>query len=170
MIAPIVIGIWAFVTGQVPHSSGPLLGVWITTISIGLVILGVIEFASENIVGGTLNMVFGPLLGLGGGMSFTMLYWMNIPVTISGYIFIVASAILLLFVPSIKKLPVKTMFYAQIDVAIGALLLGLSMAGLLPMVYEKIGGWLLLIFGLYCLYAATAMMTNEVYEKKLLPV
>ncbi len=170
LLAPFIIAMWALTVGLVPIQSTPLMGIWITMIAVPLLIIAVISLARKDVMGGTLGIVFGGLLGLGGGMSAWMSSGMNVPPTISGYVFIVAAIVLLAYLPAMRTMPGKSMFWMQLLLGIAVIQLGAGMAGLVPPVFSTIGGWLLLVFGAYCLYAGTAIITNMAHKKPIMPL
>jgi hypothetical protein len=171
LLGALHIGIFAFATGQVGAESAPMLGFWILGCSIALLMLAMIDLRRGDALFGTIEMVFGGLLGLGGGMSFIKSIWTPGIYAIDGWWFLSAGIILFLLLPGVKKAS-WIMFGGVIEIGIALTILGLGMMSALgpPEVPLRIAGWLAFIFALFCWYAATAQLINTVYKKRILPI
>ncbi|UCG53901.1 MAG: hypothetical protein JSV32_04640 [Dehalococcoidia bacterium] len=170
LIGALHLGLFAFATKQVGPESAPLLGVWILGVSIALLMLGMVELRRGDILFGTLGMVFGGLLGLGGGLSFLRSIWIPGTFAIDGWWFLSGGIILFLLLPAIYKVS-KIMIFGTSVIGTALIILGLGMIGIFgqtdtPMV---LAGWLALFFGIFSWYGATALIVNSVYKKSILP-
>ncbi|MBM2825207.1 MAG: putative rane protein [Dehalococcoidales bacterium] len=170
LVGAIHLGIFAFATGRVGPESAPLLGFWILACAIALLALGIVELRRGEALFGTIGVVFGGLLGLGGGLSFIRSMWMPGILAIDGWWFLSAGIILFLLLPSLCRVS-WIMFWGIMEIGIALTILGLGMMGVLgsPQVPLMIAGWLALFFAVFCWYVATAQMTNTVYGKRILP-
>ena len=170
LLGALHLGIFAFATGQVGPESAPILGFWILGVAIPILILGMIELRRGEVLFGTLGMVFGGLLGLGGGMSFVKSIWMPGVFAIDGWWFLSAGIILILALLSIYKVS-RITFGGTAVIGIGLIILGLGMIGVFgasdtPLI---VAGWLALLFGIFSWYGATAILMNTVFKKQILP-
>jgi len=170
LVGALHVGIFAFATGQVGSESAPLLGFWILGVSIALLMLAIIELRRGEVVFGTFGMVFGGLLGLGGGLSFVRTMWMPGVFAIDGWWFFSAGVIIILLLPSVFKVS-RIMFGGSIVIGITLMILGLGLMGIFgpsdtPL---KVAGWMALFYGVFSWYGATAILTNTVYGKQILP-
>lgn len=171
LVGALHLGIFALATGQVGAESAPLLGFWILGCAIALLMLAMVELHRGEALLGTIGMVFGGLLGLGGGMSFVRSIWMPGVYAIDGWWFLSAGIILFLLLPCVRKMS-WIMFGGFTEIGITLTILGLGMMGTLgsPEVPLRIAGWLALVFTIFCWYAATAQLTNTIYGKRILPL
>ena len=170
LVGALHLGIFAFATGQVGGESAPLLGFWILGCAIALIMLAMVELRRGEAVFGTIGMVFGGLLGLGGSLSFIRSIWMPGIFPIDGWWFLSAGIILFLLLPSISRIS-WIMFVGITEIGIGLTILGLGMMGVFgsPEVPLRIAGWLALFFAIFCWYEATAQLLHTVYGKRILP-
>jgi succinate-acetate transporter protein len=170
LLGALHVGIFAFATGQVGAESAPLLGFWILGCAIALLMLAMVDLRRGEVLFGTVGMVFGGLLGLGGALSFIRSMWMPGIFPIDGWWFLSAGAILFLLLPSVSKVS-WIMFGGITEIGIALTILGLGMLGILgpPEVPLRIAGWLALLFTFFCWYQATAQLLNAVSGKKTLP-
>ena len=164
-------GIFAFATGQVGAESAPLLGFWILGCAIALLMLAMVELRRGEVLFGTIGMVFGGLLGIGGALSFIRSMWIPGILPIDGWWFLSAGIILFLLLPAISKVS-WIMFGGITEIGITLTILGLGMMGVFgaPEAPLRIAGWLALLFAIFCWYEATAQLVNTVYKKKVLPL
>ncbi len=170
LVGAVHVGLFAFATGRVGPESGPLLGFWILACAIALLALGIIELRRGDALFGTIGMVFGGLLGLGGGLSFIRSMWMPGILAIDGWWFLSAGIILFLLLPSIYKVS-WIMFGGIAEIGIALTILGLGMMGVFgsTQVPLTIAGWLALLFAVFCWYVATAQLVNTVHGRRILP-
>ncbi|MFH0942311.1 MAG: hypothetical protein V1823_04760 [Chloroflexota bacterium] len=165
------IGIFAYATGQVPPESAPLLGFWILGCAVSLLLLAMVELKRGEILFGTIGMVFGGLLGLGGAFSFIRTVWRPGIYALDGWWFVSAGLILFLLLPAVKKIS-WILFAGLAEIGITLTVLGLGMMGVTesPAMLLKTAGWGALVFALFCWYMATAQLINTVYQKRILPL
>lgn len=164
------IGLFGYAISSDRSSLAASLGLWILAVSVPILILGVIEMRRGEVLFGTLNMVFGGLLGLGAGLSFLSTSFLAGPPTMSGYWLVGTSFIFYLLLPTARKvLPILIPMF--LDIAVALLLLGLSLAGFLgdEQWPYTVAGVLALIFSLACYYLAMAQITNSAYGRKVMP-
>ena len=171
LVGALHVGIFAFATGQVGTESAPLLGFWILGCAIALLMLAMVDLRRGEVLFGTIGMVFGCLLGLGGALSFIRSMWMPGTFPMDGWWFLSAGIILFLLLPSVSKVS-WIMFGGITEIGIALTILGLGMIGVFesPEVPLRIAGWLALFFAIFCWYEATAQLVNTVYRKKVLPL
>lgn len=171
LIGALHVGIFAFATGQVPPESAPLLGFWILGCAVSLLMLAMVDLRRGDALFGTMGMVFGGLLGIGGALSFIRSMWMPGILPMDGWWFLSAGIILFLLLPAVGKVS-RIMFGGITEIGITLTILGLGMIGVFgpPEVPLRIAGWMALLFALFCWYEATAQLINTVYKKKVLPV
>jgi succinate-acetate transporter protein len=170
LVGAIHLGLFAFATGQAPPESAPLLGFWILSCAVALIALAVIELKRGEALTGTIGMVFGGLLGLGGAISFIRLLWVPGLSPMDGWWFLSAGIILFLLLFSAHKVSwVLTAGLAEIAATLTVL--GLGMIGVFGRADTplKVAGWGALIFAVFCWYSATAQLTTAVHGKKTLP-
>jgi len=171
LVGAIHLGIFAFATGQVGPESAPLLGFWILGCSVALLLLAMVELRRGEALTGTIGMVFGGLLGLGGSLSFIRAQWMPGIFAIDGWWFLSAGIILFLLLPAARRAS-WILFGGLAEIGVTLTILGLGMIGTFgpPESPLKIAGWGALIFAAFCWYNATAQLVNTIYGKKLLPL
>lgn len=164
------IGLFAFATSSERAPMAPVLGLWILGISIPLLILAVIEMKRGEPLFGTMGMVFGGLLGVGGGLSFVRGLFLPGPSPMDGYWFVGTSFVFFLLVPAMLKVS-RLVAAMLVDIGIALLILGLSLAGLLgtDQLPLTVAGWMALAFSIACYYVAAAQITNSVYGRRMLP-
>ena len=170
LVGALHLGLFAFATKQVGPESAPLLGLWILGVSVALLMLGMVELRRGGILFGTLGMVFGGLLGLGGGLSFLRSMWMPGAFAIDGWWFLGGGIILILLLPSIYKVS-RIMTFGTSVIGIALTILGLGMIGVFGSsdAPSIVAGWLALFFCIFSWYGATALLVNSIYKKQILP-
>jgi succinate-acetate transporter protein len=164
------IGLFAFATSGDRSVLAPVLGLWILGVSVPLLILAVIEMRRGELLFGTMGLVFGGLLGLGGGLSFVRGLFLPGPSAMDGYWFLGTSFVFFLLIPSMWRIS-RLVALSLVDIGLALFILGLSLAGFLgtdqlPLI---VAGWLALLFSLSCYYVALAQITNAIYGRKVLP-
>ena len=175
MIGASCFGLFALLSGQVGVGldAVPALSVmtsWLLAAAVGIFICGIIDLARGDILLGTIFVVFAALIFLGGGWSFQAalalapdLGAVGAGLGLSAFIWLAIGIILLLFLPSVAKVSWSLfLFVLVLAVAVIMLALGL-MGGSLPgQGMHVIAGWLIGLFGLYCLYVGTVFVFNTV--------
>jgi hypothetical protein len=171
LVGAIHLGLFAFATGQVPPGSAPFLGFWILGCAVALLLLAMVDLRRGEVLTGTIGMVFGGLLGLGGASSFIRSWWVPGILPIDGWWFLSAGIILFLLLPAANRVS-KLLVAGLAEIAITLTILGLGTIGVFgpPETPLKIAGWGALVFAIFCWYNATAQMVNTVYGKKVLPL
>ncbi len=166
LVGALHVGIFAFATGRVGAESAPLLGFWILGCSVALLMLAIVDLRRGEALFGTIGMVFGGLLGLGGALSFIRAMWMPGIFPIDGWWFLSAGIILFLLLPSVKKVS-RILVGGITEIGVTLTILGLGIIGVFgaPEGPLKIAGWLALIFTVFCWYEATAQLVNTVYQR-----
>jgi succinate-acetate transporter protein len=168
LVGALHLGIFAFSTGRVPPDSAPLLGFWILGCAVSLLLLAMVELKRGEILFGTIGMVFGGLLGLGGAFSFIRTMWSPGIAAMDGWWFLSAAVILFLLLPAVKKAS-RIMLGGLAEIGLTLAALGIGMMGANPFLLN-LAGWGALVFALFCWYAATAQLLNTVYQKPILPL
>jgi succinate-acetate transporter protein len=175
--AAITFAIFAILTRQIEGTALPVLREWTTAAAVGILIAAIVEIIRGNTVVGVIVLVSGTLLALGTGWAFEVTR-ANIPADLweighqlTGFVWLAISIIMLLL--SIVAIKVSWgLFFSQILIGVAGLLLAI---GLMQRIgfgdgIVNIAGWLMLVYGIYSLYAGTAFMVNEVYGRKILPM
>ncbi len=171
LVGAIMMGIFAFMTGQVGPDTAPILGVWILGVSVPLLMLGVIDLRRGDLLFGTIGMVFGALVGLSASLAFIITMWIHGLSPLNGWWLLGTGIIFFLLIPAIQKVSksMSVMFGVEgvsiLSIALG--IIGVFGSSSLPLTF---GGCLSLIFGFYCWYAATAQLVNAMYKKAILPL
>lgn len=164
------LGLFFFATSDDQATLAPALGLWILTISVPLLVLGIIEMHRGEVMFGTMGMVFGGLLGLGAGLSFMRSLLIPGQSVMDGYWFAGTSVVFFLLIPPMLRLS-RLMSVGLAIIGTALFLLGLSLAGVfstaLPL---TVAGYLALVFSIICYYSAAAQLTNSSYGRKMLPL
>jgi succinate-acetate transporter protein len=143
----------------------------VSSASVALLLLALVELSHGELFTGTIGMVFGGLLGLGAALSFIRSLWTPGILSIDGWWFLSAGIILFLLLPAAWHIS-RLLFGGLTEIGITLTILGLGMIGVFgaPSTSLKIAGWGALIFAIFCWYSATAQMVNAVYGRKVLPL
>lgn len=165
------LGLFFFATSNDQAALAPALGLWILGVSVPLLVLGIIEMRRNEVLFGTMGMVFGGLLGIGAGLSFVRGLIVPGESTMDGYWFAGTSIVFFMLLPSMLRLS-RLMSVGLAIIGTALLLLGLGLAGVfgtatLPL---TVAGYLALAFSIICYYSAAAQLTNSAYERKVLPL
>jgi succinate-acetate transporter protein len=175
--AAITFAIFAILTRQVEGTALPVLREWTTAAAIGIIIAAVIEIIRNNTVLGILILVSGTLLALGTGWAFEVTraeippdLW-EIGHQLTGYVWLAISIVMFLLLSVAAKVS-WGLFFSQILLGLGGLLLAI---GLIQRTgfgdgVVNVAGWIILVYGIYALYAGTAFLVNAVYNRKVMPV
>jgi succinate-acetate transporter protein len=154
-----------FNAGLLPPTTVPLLvGVMVACI-IPQLAAGFINFQRGEILIGTLNGVFGTVATIGISLTTWMLITAPKPGAITPEI-MGPFNIILFIVMEIAAIGFGRMSWLLMlgiaDVGVAFLFFGLGMI--------TYGGWLLIIFALFCLYLGAAILWGEVFQRPVLPV
>jgi hypothetical protein len=171
LVGALHLGIFAFATGQVGPESAPFLGFWILGCAIALLMLAMVDLRRGEVLFGTIGMVFGGLLGVGGALSFIRSMWTPGILAIDGWWFLSAGIILFLLLPAVIKIS-WLMFAGIAEIGVALTILGLGMMGIFGSseTLLNIAGWLALFFTIFCWYEATAQLINTIHKKQILPL
>jgi len=170
LVGAIHVGIFANATGRIPPETAPLLGFWILGCSVSLLLLAMVELKRGEILFGTIGMVFGGVLGLGGALSFIRGMWLPGIASIDGWWFLSAGIILILLLAVVRKY--SWILFGGISViAVALTMLGIAMIGVVasPAPLFNLAGWLALVFAVFCWYTATAQIMSIAYGRRILP-
>jgi succinate-acetate transporter protein len=169
-------GLFALLCGLVSAAAIPVMCAWLIAGAIAILICGIIELARNDILLGSIFLMFGALIALGGGMSFKAIVALPpeaIPAGLaqSGWVWVAIGIILFTSLPGAGKVSWSLfVFVLELGVALELLAIGLITGVGLGTGIMSIAGILLLIFGLYVLYASTVFITNTVYGAPKLPI
>lgn len=176
VVGALCFGVSALLYGLVSPAAIPVLCAWMIAGAVAIIICGIIEFARNDILLGSIVIVFGTLIALAGGMSFKAtvalpLEAMSAGLAISGWVWVAIGIIIFLFLPSVGKVS-WTLFVIMIEVGVALELLavGLITGVALGTGIMSIAGILVFIFALCCLYVGTVFITNTVYGAPKLPI
>lgn len=172
-VAVITACLWAFGTGMVRSEAAPLLIPPMLSAGVTPLVCGIIDLKRGNIISGTLSMVFGGILGFGGVAQFGVMAWLGsqkIPFDprLSGYMWGMAGVVMILISIVALRAP-RAIFLGILEVGIGLLLSGVSMLGIAP-VLGPLSSWMFLVFSAWCLYTGTAILTNNMALRTVLPL
>jgi len=176
VVGALCFGLFALLFGLVSPAAIPVMCAWLIAGAVGILIGGIIELARNDILLGSIILVFGALIALGGGMSFNAIVAlpqeaMLAGLAISGWIWIAIGILIFVFLPSVGRVSWSIfVFMIDLGVAIELLAIGLIAGVGLGTGIMMISGILLLIFGIYALYAGTVFITNTVYGAPKLPI
>lgn len=170
IVGAIHVGIFANATGRIPPEAAPLLGLWILGCSVSLLLLAMVELKRGEILFGTIGMVFGGVLGLGGALSFIRGLWLPGIASIDGWWFLSAGIILFLLLSVVRKYS-WILFGGITLIGVALTILGIGMIGVVasPGPLLNLAGWLALAFAVFCWYTATAQIISIVYGRRILP-
>ncbi len=174
-LAAAVFSLWPILTGDVPSSAAPMVIGWMFVTGVALIICGVICLKLGNLIVGAPCLVFGAVVNLGTGAAFALeLYGAAHDISVvgaplNGWVFLVIGFLAVAIGLPLGKLS-WAMFVWVMDLAVTFWVIGLSFIGVLGPSAVKTGGWLLLIFGILCLYFAFAGHVNTTFGKAILPL
>lgn len=174
-IATSCFGFYALLTGKVQGTGMLLLAMWLLGGFALMVMVTVFAVMQGQELESNIGLVFTSYLMLTGGIGF-IVKWMAmnhgwvLDGRIEGYLWLGPVLALCLWTPSIfKKTPlVFNLMVVAIDVGLG--ILALVSLGILNPSNLPWAGYSLLAVGILALYLATAQITNNSFEKGILPV
>ncbi len=168
--AAFVVGL--MMAGKIPAAAGATSPAWLLALAIIDIAAGIIMFRRGDTLLGTITLFLGTMLCV--GAAFTGLIRMfapgdPIPVAFDAWIWIGMGAFLLCILPAAAKLPWTVALFLCVVCGLGLMLWGIGLLqGAVNLM--QIGGWMVFAFGVFLYYAATAALTNEVYEREVLPM
>jgi len=196
LVGCLLIATGALFSGFVPSACGPLVMVNSIAIGVTLLAIAIISFKNGDIVGGTLNLVFGTIFAVGlssaGLAQFVLPHFLgsvskgvaivpmvNIPSHVNGWI--VLPAVLVMLFMAVVALRISSLLV----VWMGTFSVALGLAGTWMMMGSpgitdpslpihapviQISGWLFLACGMGMLYIGFAGLINILAEKVVLPL
>jgi hypothetical protein len=164
-----------FMAGVIPAACGPIAAVWLIALAVVDTTGGIILYKRGETALGTIGLFFGGVLCLGGGFS-TLVHvglplggmTQAIPMNYEGWTWIAIGAFLLGVLPASAKFPWSVfLFLLVIGIGLGLFGIGL-LTGMVSLI--KTGGWLVVAFSVWCYYAGIAFLTNETYQRGVVPL
>jgi len=154
-----------FQAGLIPPTTAPLLVGILVACILPQLVAGLINFRRGEILIGTLNGVFGTVATIGIALT----TWMLITAPQPGAI-----------TPEIMGPFNIVLFIAMEIAAVGfgrmswLIMLGIAEVGVAFLAFGLgmlvLGGWLLIIFAVFCLYLGAAILWGEVFQRPVLPL
>ena len=167
-----VFSLWPILMGIVPPTAVPLVIGWMFVTGVALVICGIICLKVGNLPVGAPCVVFGAVINMGTAASFMLELWgkaNNIEIVaapLNGWVFLVIGVLSVAMGWPFGK--VSWLMWAwMMDLAFVFWLAGLAFLGFLSPVFVVVAGWLLLAFGIVCLYIAFAGHINTASGGKM---
>jgi len=169
-------GLFALLAGIVSPAAIPVIAGWAMVVGGTVLICGIIDTIRGDILLGSTCLILGGLIGMGSGTAFHVV--VSTPQEMwaaglgaTGWVWVAIGLILLALLPCYGKVS-WSLFLFMLELVVIAFLLGVGLITGAPMGtgIMALDGWLLLIFGLYCIYAATVFVTNTVYGAPKLPI
>jgi succinate-acetate transporter protein len=154
-----------FNAGLLPPTTAPLLvGIMVACI-IPQLVAGIINFQRGEILIGTLNGVFGTVATVGISLTTWMLITVPRPGMITPEILGVFNIILFLVMEIAAVAFGRASWFLMLGIAeVGVAFLCFGLAQIV------LGGWLLIIFAVFVLYIAAAILWGEVFQRPVLPI
>jgi len=174
LVFAITFSFWAFLSGYVSPTALPLIGGYFLGFGILWLVAGVIDFRMGDLLGGTINSVFGILLGIAPGLSFLVggfgpSVGVAVDPRIDGW-FILSTGVI--FIPLAIAAGTRLWLIALSLLNLGAafIIIGLALAGLTGVGALLVGGWQLFASGIIMLYLAASMVINTTFARPVLPM
>jgi len=176
IVGTLCIGIFALLFGLMSPAAIPVVSAWCIAGGVGILISAVIDLMRGDILMGSICLVFGALIALGGGMTFYVAVSLP-PEAIgaglagTGWFWTAIGLICLLILPNAGKASWSLfLMFIVLAAAVELMAIGLITGVALGTGIMSISGILFLVFGLYVMYAATVFITNTVYGQPKLPL
>ena len=182
MVGCACIMLFALLYGLVNPGAIPLVAVVFIVCGIATLILGKIELARGDILLGSIDMVFGALIFMGLGVVLATVAWswanlagapaiLQPDLKMAAFLSWGIAIALLLFLPNVGKVS-WSLFLFFLVLAVGVALVGVGLwsGANFGDPIMKLGGILVLLFGLFGYYAGTVFITNTVYQAPKLPI
>jgi hypothetical protein len=162
----------AWPAGAAATTSAPLLSGFLFAAAVAVIIGAIIAFKRGDMLIGSLGGVLGALILMGGSTlagGWTGI-WLIAPASpeIAGWAFLGISIIIFLFLPSVFRISGSLFLFLGELVIACALLSSACLGGLVNTGLVNAVGWMLLIFGIYCLYAGFVFITNTIYGRPVI--
>jgi succinate-acetate transporter protein len=174
-VAIVTLCLGAFWSGFVSAQAAILLIPPMVAASLTPFVCGVIDFKRGNIIPATLGLVFGGMLGFGGIAQTALYAWTavnNVPIDprLSGYMWL-AAGIILILIGLVSMRLTWAFFLFLVLVGLGLVFNSVAYVwGIAPAVLVPLSGWLVILFSIWCLYAATAILLNTQARKMIMPL
>ena len=165
---------YALQTGKVESSASLLLGTWLLGGFVVQVIVGLIDLKNGNHTGGNTFIYFSAFFMLAGGLGAIIKFicahnGIPLDTRIDGYAWMALGLVTALWTPAFFRAPLPlTGIVLCLDVAIPFIVL--ADLKILPHGYIVIPGHALLAAALIAVYYSGAMIINEAFGKKILPI
>jgi len=182
MVGCCCVMLFALLYGLVNPGAIPLVAVVFIVCGIAALILGKIELARGDILLGSIDMVFGALIFMGLGVVLATVAWswanlaaapaiLQPDLKMAAFLSWGIAIALLLFLPNVGKVS-WSLFLFFLVLAVGVVLVGVGLwsGANFGAPIMKLGGILVLLFGLFAYYAGTVFITNTVYQAPKLPI
>jgi len=159
--------------GMIPAASGATSAAWLLGLALIDIPAAIIFFRRGDTLVGTIALYLGTLLCVGAALSGLIRMFATgdpIPIHFDAWMWIGMGAFLVCIMPAVaKQLPWSVCIILCVVCGFGLVFWGI---GLLQSSVSlmKIGGWMVFAFGVFLYYAATAALTNEVYQREVLPL
>jgi succinate-acetate transporter protein len=164
-IAVLTASVGSFNAALLPPTAGPLLIGILLSCFLPQFVGGLIHFQRGELLIGTVNALFGTVATLGGAITI----WQLTTVPKPG-----------LITPELMSIFWITLFVAMQVIAVGfgrmswLIMLAISEVGLsflfIGLGMFVIGGWLLIIFSVFAMYLAAAILWAETFQRPVLPL
>jgi len=168
------LSLWAFFTGRMTADAAPLLGALLFGFGILWFIAGIVNFRMGDLLGGTINAVFGALLGISPGISFLFVAYAGsqgiaVDPRVNGWLLILTG---ICFIPLLIGVAKRLWILCLTLLVLGSsfIIIGLIFAGYVGLEILPVPGWMLFAGGISMFYIASAIIINTSYAKPLLPL
>jgi hypothetical protein len=159
--------------GQIPAASGATSAGWLLGLALIDIPAGIIMFRRGDTLLGTITLYLGTILCVGAALGGLIRMFAPggaaIPPAFDAWIWILIGAFLVCLMPAAAKLPWSVFIFLCVSCGFGLVFWGI---GLLQgsLTFMQVGGWMIVAFAAYLYYAGTAVITNEVHQKEVLPL
>jgi succinate-acetate transporter protein len=159
--------------GQIPAASGATSAAWLLGLALIDIPAGIVMFRRGDTILGTITLYLGTILCVGAALAGLIRMLAPgggaIPPAFDAWMWIGIGAFLLCLMPAVAKLPWSVFLFLCGACGFGLVLWGI---GLLQNIVSLMhtGGWLIVVFAVFLYYAGTAALTNEAYQREVLPL
>jgi len=166
--------LWAFFTGRMGPEAAPIIGALLLGFGIMWFIGGIVNFRIGDVLGGTINAVFGALLGISPGISFLVVAYagtagITVDPRANGWLLLLTG---ICFIPLLIAIAKRSWLISLTLLVLGVsfILIGLTFAGYLSASTLTVAGWLLFVGGISMFYIASAIVIDTSFAKNVLPI
>jgi len=166
---------WAMYTGRVTGDAAPALAAWMVGGGLVQYAVGWMELRNGDIKGGCVFLFFGAFFMFVTALSLITKYLcakngLVVDARIEGYCWMACAIGLIGFTPGYMKGSPKLMFLVVCIVDVCLVLIALmDMGAIAKAVYAAPTGWAVFVVGCCGLYLSTAIMTNTMFGRTILP-